>query len=320
MGDFPSDKLKRTFFFFLASMIAVLATLFLVEGGLRVYGSAQKRRVHMLSEPVQGATDFLLCAGDSHTKGIGAPFGKSYPAQLEALINLNQKDGGRRFQVINVGYSGFNTSQAADAVVNYIRSTPVRLHAVLFCAGTNNPHNMKDARVLPDYVRHLRPKSLMRYLLANSRAFRLGQITVSRVEQLVTQATSEEIEALKFDQLLSVEGEAEMELVKNWIRADLQLLKENCVDKGIPVFLMNYFMRISYVEEVFQKAEKEFGMPLIKVDKFGLGLLAGNSSIKSFVAPDQHPNEFGYARIAEIVYRELKDRGVLTVAAPSQAD
>ena len=46
----------------------------------------------------------IICLGDSYTEGDGAPFGVSYPRQLEVL--LNKADSSRGYEVINAGISG----------------------------------------------------------------------------------------------------------------------------------------------------------------------------------------------------------------------
>ncbi len=50
----------------------------------------------------------VLCLGDSFTYGLGAPKGRSYPDQLQVL--LDSRAGKNKFQVINAGHPGMNTA------------------------------------------------------------------------------------------------------------------------------------------------------------------------------------------------------------------
>jgi lysophospholipase L1-like esterase len=60
----------------------------------------------------------ILCIGDSVTFGVGAPSGKSYPAQLQTL--LEQQVPQRQFFVINRGVPGLNSSQALKIIKHFI--------------------------------------------------------------------------------------------------------------------------------------------------------------------------------------------------------
>jgi lysophospholipase L1-like esterase len=50
----------------------------------------------------------ILCVGDSHTRGVGAPTALSYPRQLQRLLEAAYP--GARFMVMNAGIPGSNSS------------------------------------------------------------------------------------------------------------------------------------------------------------------------------------------------------------------
>ena len=54
-------------------------------------------------------TSRVLCMGDSHTYGEGVEESQTYSGRLEML--LNQAAGGPRFEVINLGVSGYSSCQ-----------------------------------------------------------------------------------------------------------------------------------------------------------------------------------------------------------------
>jgi len=53
----------------------------------------------------------VLTIGDSYTYGIGSKNGKTYPAQLESLLNTKTK---KKFKVSNAGLNGENTAQVVE--------------------------------------------------------------------------------------------------------------------------------------------------------------------------------------------------------------
>ncbi len=57
--------------------------------------------------PDSGAT-VVLCLGDSYTDNCGVPPAEAYPPQLEDL--LHRSDPGNRYQVLNLGKSGQNST------------------------------------------------------------------------------------------------------------------------------------------------------------------------------------------------------------------
>lgn len=79
----------------------------------------------------------ILCVGDSFTYGIGAPAQDSYPKQLERLINKTRGD--KYIHVINLGVSGYNSSQCLDYLKKEFDSYNPKI--VLNMSGLNNCWN-----------------------------------------------------------------------------------------------------------------------------------------------------------------------------------
>ncbi|MCZ7586426.1 MAG: hypothetical protein M5R36_25575 [Deltaproteobacteria bacterium] len=103
---------------------------------------------------------------------------------------LNEASEARRWQVVNLGQPGFNSSQAATRAIAFLENDSRPVRAVLFNAGKNNEHNLTAARILPREVRELGLRASVAYLLSNSRAFRFGQITLSRLDALRKKPTA----------------------------------------------------------------------------------------------------------------------------------
>ncbi len=110
---FLSKSLKNCVQILFIFFVGVIAALFLLEIGLRLWSFTyqKSRRV-----PVHQGVDMhiekpyiILCLGNSYTVGVGAPLNKSYPSQLQQLLNNRIK--GRGILVINKGVVAQNTAE-----------------------------------------------------------------------------------------------------------------------------------------------------------------------------------------------------------------
>ncbi|MBI5241952.1 MAG: hypothetical protein HY926_15880 [Elusimicrobia bacterium] len=120
-----------------AFLLGTLAFLALLEAALRLLGAAQ----HAGAQPPtrKPGAYVVLCLGDSFTFGTGAPREKSYPRQLEEL--LNEGAGRRSFQVVNGGVPGCNTAQILEDLEANLAA--VRPDLVILLAGMDNSWNLK---------------------------------------------------------------------------------------------------------------------------------------------------------------------------------
>ncbi|MGH9607908.1 MAG: arylesterase [Terracidiphilus sp.] len=66
------------------------------------------------------AQPLLICYGDSITAGYGLPYGQSYPADLQHLLNAS----GYHYQVRNMGSSGATTADALASLPSVLRLRP----------------------------------------------------------------------------------------------------------------------------------------------------------------------------------------------------
>ncbi len=109
----------------------------------------------------------LLCVGDSHTYGIGAEKGMSYPEQLQKI--LDEKTGKHQVQVINAGRPGFSTAMLAErfnAMLDCFSPD-----AVMVMTGANDYWNFEDL-----FLRHNSLKEKIDDALNNLRSYRLLKI------------------------------------------------------------------------------------------------------------------------------------------------
>jgi len=124
--------LRRKFIVFLLGIVVCLVAL---EGGLRLTGyfclkNAARDKVNQK----EANSYIILCVGDSFTYGSGAPSDKSYPRQLEKLLNADNSKV--TYQVINRGVGGYNTFSILSKLGGWI--TEFNPDLVVILAGGNN--------------------------------------------------------------------------------------------------------------------------------------------------------------------------------------
>jgi lysophospholipase L1-like esterase len=293
----------------LAIALGLLVAVLLVEVGLRVYALTIHPSVGQLVHEVDRNVDFLIvCAGDSHTEGKGAPRGFDYPSQLAAL--LDHIDPARRYAVVNLGLAGCNSSEAANRALEFMRRSPRAPDLVIFEAGKNNDHNFKDARIFPELAASRDYREWARYLLSNSRAFRLSQITYRRLEELSHNPNP--TLRLDADHFFAVDGAAEQALLVRWMIADLAVLRDATLKRGGKLVLLNYFLEAPWVDQAYRDFVRRSPTALVDIHRFGLGALARMADWSGLIKyPDYHPNARGYARIAQLIYRQLAEQRLL---------
>jgi len=290
--------------------VAVILGLLLVSGGtelvLRLFGWWSLREGRIDYKNITAADMVILCVGDSHTEGVGAPAGYDYPRQLAARLRESHRR--TRFAVVNLGHAGFNSSQAANRVVDFIAHMPRRPTVIIFNAGKNNDHDFSDARILPEEARGMNRIDQFKYLLANSRAFRLGQITVSRLKDQVFFGAP--LRDSAWNKVLDVYGGPEQELLRQWIQRDLDYLWKKTADRNIPLVLLNYWHKVPTVDEVFAKNGRRPRMYFLNIIDFASRLFRYKPT-RALVSADYHPNQYGYAIIARLVEKALADNRLI---------
>jgi len=135
------------------------------EGGLAAASRVVERFQRSSAAP--SADGALVCIGDSHTFGIGAPSGRSYPDQLQELLRA----AGDPRTVTNLGVAGFTSRQAIDRLEEALAT--IHPSCVLFRGGMN------DAMHAPLGVGQLRSEPTVAdrvgAALASLRTFRVLQ-------------------------------------------------------------------------------------------------------------------------------------------------
>lgn len=301
-----------------AVLIGLVAVVVLVEILLRVMAAWLDVTVYQPRREVRDNFDvMILCTGDSHTEGIGAPPGRGYPEQLEA--KLNDVDRSRRYRVVNLGRAGDNSSEAVDRALEFLRATPRQPDAIVFNAGKNNDHNLRHARIFPEIEDTNDYRVWAKHLLSNSRAVRLSQLTWSRLEALAEDDQADR--PMKDNSFLRRRGVAEKRLLTDWVAKDIDALVAAAPGR---VALLSYWMAVDWVDRAFAEAAARHDLPVVDAHNFGgavpLALVPFSGLSNSELGG--HPAAPGYALIADLVHETLAARGLLpdpAAAPPAQS-
>jgi len=117
----------QTLFILISFILWVFIIFVLLELSLRVFGTYYRTKQDNIS---QGDKNFtVLCIGDSFTYGIGAKQGKSYPEQLEEIIEKEEK---MPVRVINAGICAGNTFQILEQIQALLKSYKPDVVIMLF--------------------------------------------------------------------------------------------------------------------------------------------------------------------------------------------
>lgn len=286
------SRFKRIVF----RLLAIILGLIIIFGGLEIGLRLARKRI--TCEPVAPDTDVVIwCVGDSHTKGLEAPPNLNYPQQLETM--LNNEDPEHLYQVNNLSMSGYNSSQVVRETIKFLEQEPRGPDVIIFCAGINNKDNFKWASFLPQDLQNRSIKRQLKYVLANSRAFRLGQLTVKQLQEAIEKSPWNYSRLT--DQLLDFSSEAEQEFLRDWLAHDLMILREAALKKGAELALLTYSSHCAWQLQAYQSLHRQYGTPLLDVLYFDH---LPEAQRERLMAPGGHPNEKGYYRIAELIMRK----------------
>ena len=249
----------------------------------------------------------ILCVGDSHVYGMDAPPEMSFPSQLERL--LNARDRARRYQVVNQGVPGFNSSQTLNRLREILEGPYEKPQLVLVCVGKNNDHNFRDARFWAEEgLGQATPRQQAAHLLEQSRVYQLGKITRRNLE-----AGLNEERSLEFDPVLSSRDST---LLHDWLTADFDEMVDLVEQSGGRIAFVSYFHTVTYVDESMQAVAADRHVPWIDVQwsMLAVGMMPG------LVGETNHPNARGYGRVARSVLDGLEREGLIPDPAPSRSE
>jgi len=294
-------------------LLLAIATL---EVGLRV--AALVVREPRPTANMREGTVSILTLGDSHTYGVFYSAEESYPGQLQALLDEHAPG---RFQVINLGIPGMNSSEIVRSLPGWLaRYEPA---ATVICVGVNNLWNDTAAAEPsgPVGFRSLRSWRLLRILDHRLRA-KLGERPSERpdLERSVSPDSVEHRDAATGEVLVRHERrheELEVEDGRRLLLRDLDRIDDLHRRTGVRMILLAYStFRVPELGQAFTLHERMSDTLLAFGSERGLEVLDPRATMRRLVGSgprasyfhserDDHPNPAGYRILAELVAEAL---------------
>lgn len=288
----------------LLALGGLVVALLLVEGLFRIAAS-------LGGSPRPAASSGklrILCVGDSSTKGTRSsdPERFGYPARLQALLEEREPE---RFEVVNLGIPGVNSSQLANRIDRMLDAH--RPDLVIAMVGVNDSWNFRETNV----IRHHRGGSLVlaragAWLDEHVRVYRfarLAYLSIRFPDGVRTPAWSAESRARSLATL--GDGDARARALLRSIEENLRRIIRSVRAHGAVIVLMTY-PADGWGEgaRIANTLSPRLDVPL--VDHVPSFRAAERSGIRVRSADGFHPNDAGYGLMAETVLGKLEEMGV----------
>jgi tetratricopeptide (TPR) repeat protein len=165
---------------FIVTLIGIICVLLLLELFLRIIGliNLGSTDYQILSNSYNDS-HIVLCLGDSWTFGIGAPYGKDYPSQLETILNSMSLK--KKFKIINRGAGGHNTTQILNELTNILGKN-IKPELVIFLGGEANEWNYRGYNL---YLKGNRLSSIINDYLYRIRIYKLAKLLFKNVSEKI---------------------------------------------------------------------------------------------------------------------------------------
>lgn len=275
----------------------------------------------------------VLVLGDSFTFALGLRFEDIYAQVLER--RLNETHPPRRFQVINAGVAGYNTTQE----LIYLLSEGLSLEPDLIVVGfywndlVGNERELPDISTTPKTTptqqvhetgerehRHLIPAAIRDPMRRSLLLYRAVQ-AVKIVGALISPPSYEDAIVQK----ALLEGD-QPTLARYWdatagrLRAIADLARSQHLEVILLTFPMENQIRHDYPNLLWAEKVREIwaptGFPMIDLEPvYRLELESGRNP---FLPYDQHPNPHGMELAAKAIYDEILHRRYLGLSNSPQ--
>jgi len=224
---------------------------------------------------------------------------------LEAL--LNNEDRAHGYRISKLGGWNCNSSEAANLVVQAANG-PLHYAVVVFSAGKNNEHVLREASVLPSPIREADFRAKMQYLLQEKSRFRWSDTTKQHLSRLYALPGGPSQDYQKWNSLLDVNGVSEIAFLSSWLEEDIRTLHASLATHGIRLVLLNYFQDCLWVDRSFESISRLLGIPFVDIRDFGF---SDQEKAGRLISGVTHPNKYGYARIAKLVQQAIMKNGLV---------
>lgn len=263
------NHIKLIFFTVISILVMLELTLFLSGRYLLWQRRAAKSRAAGIR---------IVCAGDSHTFGVGTSMRYSYPMQLERLLNLNNYN--QRFSVINLGIPGAGVRRQAQELKLFFNSNDAKI--VILLTGRNNDFEIKKWK-------NASLCSEIGYYFSNLRSFKfLKEIFFHTIRKNKQQDNN--------DTRVHRKGYVD------YLNFYLERIRELCRDEDARLVLLSYY---NSSDTVINEFAQRYHIPYFNFTADFKSLFEIKEKAKYISLDESHMNHKGYKFFAERLYGYL---------------
>lgn len=220
----------------------------------------------------------IVCVGDSHTFGVGTSSQYSYPSQLETLLNNNNL---QRFKVFNLGIPGANTAKQIEILKHFLNNKYASIAIVL--TGRNNSDN--ETQNWKNISKHIK-----------NRSFYLRSIRIAK--QIVDYFLHNQKRNMNIDAFPSVNDKNYI----NYMTFYLKEVKDVCQKHNAKIILLSYY---NSANNLIKDFAAQNGIAYFDFTQDFKILFTANEKFQ-YISPDKsHMNFRGYKFFAEKLYEYL---------------
>jgi lysophospholipase L1-like esterase len=256
----------------------------------------------------------ILCIGDSSTYGVGASDVNkfSYPSQLQKIFNENLPN--RKFNVVNLGIPGINSSQVLNRFRSYLSKYNPDLVVVMI--GINDPWNLEESNILKFYkenifkrmylgtelfLNRLRLYQFVKLVLISNK-FKNPEYVSFPEKELNIPAYNDETRSKSFN--LSIREPMKASALFAAIDNNITALKSIADDSRVNIIFMNYHNGgWGRPEKVIHQTYAKLNIPV--VDNITLFQRAKEIGLNVRGNDHWHPNDLGYLLIARNIFNKM---------------
>ena len=302
--------MKRVIIGVVISLCAIIVSLGIIEVCLRVAGSFRDKKLAS-AKSIDKDSFLIYCFGDSFTYGIGGENGEGYPEKLQGIFKTRYPD--KKIRVVNFGVPGSNSKQTLD-YFKYILDSSAYPHPnlVILMTGMNDWWNVSDNRDIFLYYK-LNPFITKCYIaLARLKVVKLltvcfvnkGPMRNVRFDAQTGIANPDDPEAR------SRMGERYLDIVRVVYERNINDFVDLARSRGIEIAFSQYpkgFMLDASLEEIARSK----GVAMVYNNR-RLLRESGERSLDEYFSGEfsySHPNDKGYAVMADEIYNHLRMSG-----------
>jgi len=223
----------------------------------------------------------IACAGDSHTFGVGTSARYSYPQQVAALLNANNKSP--KFTIVNLGIPGSSTKRQVRELQLYLRHNHADI--VILLTGRNN-------EILVRQFGKMSFRAKFYYCLRNLKSLRFLKAICGYIPGIGAKVDRD---------ALPVFGQR----YADYLNFYLEKARRLCLDNGSKLVLLSYYNSSDAVIEEFAR---RYSIPFVDLTR-DFEMLFRAAGRQKYISPDMsHLNHLGYQFFAEHLYDRLFQR------------